>query len=84
MKKYKNSGTKTDRPNLPTERLLTLEEVQQVVSFEGISDAVDIIKPNRIADNELKKLWIELKNNIRKTRLYLYSIRRKDNSLYAD
>jgi hypothetical protein len=85
--KVKTKSTKSTsgtRPALPIGRKITLDEVQEVVSFEGLLDAADLIKSERIGDKQLKKLWEELKDCIKRTRKYVYSVFRKNDSLYED
>jgi hypothetical protein len=72
------------RPTLPTGRKLTFDEVQEVVSFEGLTDAADLIKSERISDKQLKKLWDELKDCMKRVRKHIYSKSRSGVSLYED
>jgi len=65
--KYPNFG------EIPSGSNVTNEEIRDLVTDEGIADAVwELVEPNKITDPDLRRLWATAKLAIKDVLLYLY------------
>lgn len=66
-------------PNpLPRDRLLTVDEVQDYVRYEGVGDAIHFIDPKKIADEKLAAMWKDARGILKTILMYVYD--RRNNS----
>lgn len=70
-------------PKVPSSRKLSVGEVQEYIAYEGMGDALFLINPNKIGDNELATLWDKARKAVSAARKKAYSISRGSDDLYG-
>jgi hypothetical protein len=81
-KKPKNKAGERTIPKIPIGRKLSIGEVQQYMAYEGV-DALFIITPQRIEDQELASLWDKARKAVSAAKKKAYSVSRGPDSIYG-